>query len=175
MQWRGGYKGSAGERSIQRDGQAMPFLPLSQVFWHQMKVRFYWHGSWNGQLLHHTFAVPVGCGLLVVVAAQGRAFVLHLVDFEAGQNLLQVLHNVWEGRTQFRVHLGRGGKRTIVGASTSISTVLNKWLIKGMWLNCFMALSILYSCLEVYSADRKDFLIRMYSKEIEHYAEVRWT
>lgn len=69
--------------------------------------------SWNATWRRHTFAVPVGHGLLVVVAAEGHALALQLLHFKARQDLLQVLHNVWEGRPQLGVHLAgtRGSTR----------------------------------------------------------------
>lgn len=50
----------------------------------------------------HTF----GYGLLVVVVSAERgALVLHLFDFKPHKDLLQVSDDVWEGWTEFRVHL----------------------------------------------------------------------
>lgn len=56
-------------------------------------------------------AVTFGYGLLVVVPTEWDILVLHLFNFKASEDLLEVHHNVWEGWTQFRVHLGGGEKR----------------------------------------------------------------
>lgn len=46
-----------------------------------------------------------GYGLLVIVHAERHALLLHLFHFKASENLLEVPHDVKEGRTQLRVHL----------------------------------------------------------------------
>lgn len=54
-------------------------------------------------------AVTFGYGLLVVVHTERDTLVLHLFDFKACENLLEVPDDVWEGWAEFGVHLG-GGK-----------------------------------------------------------------
>lgn len=49
-------------------------------------------------------AFTFGYGLLVVVPTEWDTLV-HLLDFKACKNLLEVPDDVWEGRTEFRVHL----------------------------------------------------------------------
>lgn len=196
MQWRGGYKGSAGEWSIQRDGQLIPFLPLSEEFWHQMRWGFTDTEAEMVNCCITPLLFPLGVVFLSLSPLRGasscsisltlrRARISSRCFTMSGKDG-RSLGSIWEEGGKRGVHdititmlitwhNNNLIHKTTVGASTSIWTLLNKWLIKGMWLNCFMALSILYSWLAVYSADRKDFLIRMYSKEIEHYADVRWT
>lgn len=98
-------------------GEPTRFVPLCEKCRHERKWMFNRQWSWKATSRHHTFAVPVGRGLLVVVPADGHALVLHLLHLKAHQDLLQVLHNVWEGRAQLGVHLAgtRGSTRLSQG------------------------------------------------------------